>query len=203
VIAYVGDTRARNLLALCRAEGVGQIIVRGRLRGRRLDLWAYDNGAFEDWRNAKPFDSEMFEADLATIDAMEVKPRFCVLPDVVQGGLESLRLSTSWLDRKPRQDWYLAVQDGMVPADVPWGAAFVGIFVGGSLDWKLKSGAEWVRAAHEHGMPCHIGRVGTKRRVMWAKQVGADSIDSCLPMWSKENARAFFGALRQHDLGWQ
>ncbi len=200
-MAYVGDTRSRKLLARCREAGVGQIIVRGRLSGRRLDAWAYDNGAFEDWRKGRPFDAVQFAADLDTIDAGGIPaPRFVVAPDVVAGGLDSLALSLRWIRERPRADWYLAVQDGMEPSDIPWNEAFAGVFVGGTLEWKLARGAEWVRAAHEHGRPCHVGRVGTSRRVAWARDIGADSIDSCLPLWSNENANAFFKALRQIHL---
>lgn len=195
-MAYVGDTRSRSLLAWCRAEGVGQIIVRGRLRGRRLERWAYDNGAFEDWRHGRPFDDAQFRADLVAISDGP-PPDFLVLPDIVAGGLESLAMSMRYFDELPRADWYLAVQDGMTVGDVPWTCGIAGIFVGGSLEWKLRTGAEWVQAAHAHGLKCHVGRVGTRRRVAWAIASAADSLDSCLPMWSKAQSRLFFDALRQ------
>jgi NADPH:quinone reductase-like Zn-dependent oxidoreductase len=70
------------------------------------------------------------------------------------------------------------------------------LFVGGSLPWKLATGERWVRFAHAHGRRCHIGRVGTPRRVAWARRIGADSIDSCLPLWSRENLDAFVAAVR-------
>ena len=55
---------------------------------------------------------------------------------------------------------------------------FDGIFVGGTVKWKIKTGEEWVRLAHDHKLPCHIGRVGVFKRIVWAKRIGADSIDS-------------------------
>lgn len=60
----------------------------------------------------------------------------------------------------------------------------------------------WVRFAHARGMPVHIGRVGTARRVRWARRIGADSIDSCVPLWSRENLDVFAAALdsRQMEL---
>lgn len=200
-MAYVGDTRSRRLLARCREAGVGQIIIRGRLKGRRLDRWAFDNGAFADWRAGVAFDAEQFAADLDAIDRGEhPAPDWVVLPDVVAGGLDSLALSMRWFAERSRPDWYLAVQDGMTEADIPWGCGIAGIFVGGTLDWKLATGAAWVAAAHRRGIQCHIGRVGTRRRVAWAKDIAADSIDSCLPMWSDGNARKFFDALNQTSL---
>ena len=63
---------------------------------------------------------------------------------------------------------------------------------------------EWVKVAHELGVKCHIGRVGTARRVRWAARIGADSIDSALPLWSKENLAVFIDALgnKQTELPW-
>lgn len=57
-------------------------------------------------------------------------------------------------------------------------------------------------AKHRRGLPCHVGRVGTARRIAWAKRIGADSIDSCLPLWSRENLDSFLRALdgRQMEL---
>jgi hypothetical protein len=95
---------------------------------------------------------------------------------------------------------YLVVQDGMTCERV---AAWLdeqpdpyhGIFVGGTLPWKLATGAAWVTFAHERGMRCHIGRVGPAARVRWAREIGADSIDSSLPLRDRGKMEAFLGAL--------
>ena len=200
MIVFVGDTRSRKLLEALRAEGIGQAIVRGRLSGRRLAPWFYDNGAFEDFRAGVPFDEAPFRADLAVLDAQSPPPLFAVLPDVVMGGAESLKLSMRWFDEVRRPDWYLAVQNGVEVSHVPWGSGVAGIFVGGDLAWKRATGARWVEAAHERGLRCHVGRVGTVPRIAWARDCGADSIDSSLPLWSARNMRRFMQALRQSHL---
>ena len=100
---------------------------------------------------------------------------------------------------------YLAVQDGMSEAAViEASAGFAGLFVGGTLPWKIRTAAAWSRLATTAGMGCHIGRVGTAKRVAWARRLGASSIDSTLPLWSRENLRRFRQALesRQTDMGW-
>lgn len=52
-----------------------------------------------------------------------------------------------------------------------------------------------MRFANEAGLPCHIGRVGTAKRVRWAIEVGADSIDSSLPLFAARNLEPFLRAL--------
>lgn len=63
----------------------------------------------------------------------------------------------------------------------------------------------WTDLAHELGLLCHVGRVGGAKRVRWAREIGADSIDSSLPLWSRENLRVFLAALGeggQRMFGW-
>lgn len=70
-----------------------------------------------------------------------------------------------------------------------------GLFVGGTLAWKMATGGAWVDEAHGRGLRCHVGRVGIPRRVRWARAIGADSIDSSAPLWSKAKLRAWISAL--------
>ena len=69
------------------------------------------------------------------------------------------------------------------------------LFVGGTIEWKLRTGHKWVELAHEQGIRCHIGRVGSMKRVIWARKIGADSIDSSLPLFSREKLDRFLRAL--------
>ncbi len=73
---------------------------------------------------------------------------------------------------------------------------FAGVFVGGSLTWKLAHSARFVELAHRASKPCHIGRVGTPKRVRWAKSIGADSIDSSFPLWTLDRMAEFVEAIR-------
>src|SRR3954469_10895082 len=107
-----------------------------------------------------------------------VVPDFVVVPDIVAGGLASLAWSAFWRESVPAEfPAYLAVQDGMAVADVlSHLPRYAGLFVGGSLRWKLATGGTWAELARRHGMGCHIGRVGTPARVRWAREVGATSL---------------------------
>lgn len=198
--AYTGETRAAALRARLAASNVGCIVVRGRVGKANVGawpFWAYDNGAFTDWRHGTPFDEAQFLADVLAMVDESNRPDWVVLPDIVAGGLASLGASLAWLSRLHRLPlrFALAVQDGMTPADIPWDAPFNVLFVGGSVGWKLENGATWAAAAHEHGKACHIGRVGSARRLRWAAGAGADSVDSALPLFSSGNLESFLGAL--------
>jgi len=195
---YIGQTRARALTERLIGFGFGEMTVRNEVPPRRTP-WVLDNGAFKDWTSGAKFDEAKFAAALERAKHVEPPPDFVVAPDIVAGGAESLAFSRSWLPRclELGVPVYLVMQDGMTEQSVLEGLdGFSGIFVGGSLPWKLRTGERWCEFAHLHGMPCHIGRMGTEARVRAAKRWGADSIDSCLPLWSEDNLQRFLAGFR-------
>jgi len=113
----------------------------------------------------------------------------------------SLAESLAWLPELRAFPWaiYLAVQDGMETLDVE-ASRFDGIFIGGTIPWKLRTAPHWVSVARRQGVPVHFARCGTARRVSYARALGCDSIDSSLPLWSKQNLRSFIDALDQLHL---
>ena len=210
--AYCGQTRSAALVAQLEAEGIGECTVRGELKSRRRDPWFYDNGAYRDWTAGKAFNAIQFTRDMRRIRysaGSDATPDFVVLPDLVARGVESLAFSTEWWHDVEGLHCYLAVQNGMTVDDVRgWirmqrdllcevypTTKIAGLFVGGTMDWKIETALDWIRLAHEHGMWCHVGRVGTPDRVRWARDIGADSIDSCLPLMFAKHLERFLGAL--------
>jgi hypothetical protein len=185
-------------------EGIGECTCRGELPPRRFP-WFFDNGAFRDWTAEKPFNEPAFIRDLERLREMPAMD-FLVAPDVVAGGMQSLDTSISWLQRieaNTASPIFIAVQDGMTPEGIADRLdGFAGIFVGGTLPWKLRTGHLWCDMAHKRGLICHIGRVGTAKRVHWARRAKADSIDSCLPLWSHANMTTFLRALNTRQLEW-
>jgi hypothetical protein len=142
-----------------------------------------DNGAFSAWRKGTRWDEAKF---LRRVDAALTTgqtPVLSITPDIVAGGLRSLDFSVSWRSRLPDDlRWYLAVQDGMMPADVePVAGLFSGVFLGGTDAFK-RSVRVWRAWTNERGLPLHWGRVGTGRRLREAFDVGVDSIDSTTPV---------------------
>lgn len=198
---YCGDTRSRRLLACFRARGIGQVVIRGRLGLKRLSPWFLDNGAFEDWRAERDFDALQFRADLKQIDQTDA-PDFIVAPDRVAAGAASLALSVSWLPelRAQGSPVYLAVQDGMDPLREVDACLFDGIFIGGTLPWKIATAPGWAELGKRLGLPVHFARCGTAGRVSFARAIGCASLDSSLPLWSRQKMRVFLDALDQCHL---
>jgi len=192
--AYVGQTCSRKLIKRLTALGIGECTNRGEMPPRRTPFF-YDNGAYSDWTAGREWDEAKWLSELDAVARMA--PDFVVAPDIVAGGLDSLERSRAYLDRLDGMKPYLVVQDGMRLENVQAAiGGFSGVFVGGTSDWKLETGSAWVDLAHANQVPCHIGRVGTGRKVRWAIDIGADSIDSSLPLWSEGNLRVFLSALR-------
>lgn len=204
VNVFIGQTRARGWINLLESYGFGEMCVREEAPPRR-EPWVFDNGAFKDWTAGKPFDTPKYERALDTVWLQcRSMPAFVVAPDIVAGGLESLRFSDSWVKRLKGlgAPVALVVQDGMTEADVRAAIdSYELIFVGGSPAWKLRTAKRWCDFAHELGRKCHIGRMGTTKKVRAALRWGADSIDSSLPLWSAENLESFLRGFKPESNG--
>lgn len=200
MIFYCGQTRSAKWIARARACGWGEMVQPSEWPPRRPERFALDNGAFVAWRKGLPFDAEGYGALLEKVRASGLVPDFLIAPDVVAGGAASLELSLEWADRcRTVGPTYLAVQDGMTEAEVRAAVArggFAGLFVGGTLEWKLATMAAWAWLTRELGIRCHVGRVGTGKRVRTALLAGVDSCDSCVPLFSDGNWSTVDRALR-------
>jgi hypothetical protein len=79
----------------------------------------------------------------------------------------------------------VAVQDGMQESDLAHVVGRnVGLFLGGSTEWKLGIMATWGKFCQRHGI-YPVARVNTERRVWIAVAVGSDvSTDRALAVSS-------------------
>jgi hypothetical protein len=175
------------------------MVSRGEFPPRRYP-WAYDNGAFKDWTAGKKFDREKYLREVLAIPNYSTKPDFLVLPDIVGAGERSLDFSFEWIPHLYKiAPLYLAVQDGMDARHLEEVSDYIdGILVGGTLSWKLQTAHSWVDRAHRLNKKCHIGRAGTANRAAWCKRINADSLDSCLPLWSDANMTRFLEGLTRN-----
>jgi len=138
--------------------------------------YGLDNGAWTYHQQGVPFDAAAFERTVALVGR---DADWIVVPDIVMGGLESLEMSKSWLPRLPRDQLLLVpVQDDMTEDHVgPLLSAKVGIFVGGSTEFKESTMSYWAALARKHGTYCHAGRVNTARRIRICAAAGVNSFD--------------------------
>jgi len=176
VIAYAAHTGTRRNLAALADAGWSLLLSPGKPKDRRF-AWALDNGAWGAFQRGEAFDVAAFERHVSDHgDGAE----FVVVPDIVAGGLASLAMSLDWLPRLAgvAHRRLLAVQDGMSAADIaPHLNPTVGVFVGGSTEWKLATMRAWGQLARRHGAYLHVGRVNTIRRIRLCQDAGADSFD--------------------------
>ena len=173
---YAAHTGTKRNLAALHAAGWRLLLSPGKPRDARF-RYALDNGAYGAWQKGKPFDVVAFERH---VERHGDSAEFVVAPDIVAGGEASLAMTIEWLPRlagigKRR---LIAVQDGMMPHHVePYLSDRVGLFIGGTTEWKLRTLALWGSLARRTGAYLHVGRVNTARRMRLCHMVGADSID--------------------------
>lgn len=196
MIGYASRTGTRRNLAALRAAGWGLMVsAKGVLRTEGFELYCYDNGAWSAYQAKEPFDEAAF---LKGYELLGIGAAFAVLPDIVAGGLQSLDFSLEWKSKlgKPLCPLVLAVQDGMVRSDVePLVSPDLGIFVGGTTEWKEKTLSLWGDVARERKAYLHVGRVNSARRINLCQAAGANSFDGtsasrfALSLPRLENAR--------------
>lgn len=207
---FVGQSRGANWIRRLEDLGFGEMVQPSEFPPRRLP-YAFDCERFGMWRRGEQGIpdheaawAEKYGCALESVWSYKHHPSIVVVPDFIADWGRSLPMSLAWLPRcKEIGPCYLSVQDGADLGEVGTmlkAREFAGVFVGGSLDWKVRTGGAWVALAHALGMKCHIGRVGTEKRVQWAIRIGADSIDSCLPLWGEGNLRRFLAGLSPANL---
>lgn len=198
MFAYVGQTASRKLVAELTSLGIGEAVQPDEFPPKRTP-WFLDNGAFKLWKNQLPFDGEGFLRVVEVASSHSVAPDFIVVPDLVADQC-SLQYSLGWVPKlKGSGVLALVVQDGMTTEQVEDCIPdSVGVlFVGGTAQWKLDTAHQWTILAHRLGRRCHVGRVGSKRRAQWAREIDADSIDSCTPLFSADNLRRWLSGLKE------
>lgn len=204
VIGYASRTGTKRNLAALRRAGWGLLVSRAaEWRTEGFTRWAADNGAWSDYQAQRDFDEDAYERFLTWVEAQTPLPDWLVLPDVVAGGAASLALSTRYLNRcqAVAPMVLVAVQDGLEPADVaPIVSSRVGIFLGGSTQWKLRRMIEWGAFCAERRIYYHVARVNTSKRMALAQAAGADSIDGSSASRYAVTLPLLNNGLRQRDL---
>lgn len=136
--------------------------------------YALDNGAWGAFSRNEVWDEDTFRRAL---DVCGPGADWVVVPDIVAGGLESLRKTEQWMPRIPFRK-LIALQDGMSADDIrPLLSNDVGLFLGGSTEWKLRTLPYWGGFSKRYGVYLHVGRVNTVRRIRQCALAPAHSFD--------------------------
>lgn len=162
---------------------LGRLYVPGAGNEVRADKpFALDNGAFAG------FDRPLFERLLDRAQRHAGEALWVAAPDVVGDAVETLRLFGQWgpYIRERGFPVALVLQDGLDALATPWDMLDA-VFVGGSTGYKLSPAAAGiVREARIRGLPAHMGRVNTLRRIKYAYSIGCTSFDgSSFSVYSK------------------
>lgn len=95
----------------------------------------------------------------------------------------------------------IAVQDGMTASDLaPLIGPNIGLFLGGSTEWKLATMSDWGAFCAARRVHYHVARVNSARRFAMAHAAGATSIDGSNLSRYSINANRLDYAARQPDL---
>lgn len=162
--------------------------------------YALDNGAWRAFQQEIPFDEDAF---IKMLEEHHHDADWIASPDIVCGGMESLECSLAWI---PRLEKYgrrilIPVQDDMTDEHIgPLVGDRVGIFVGGSTEFKERSLPMWGKVAHETGCVLHVGRVNSCRRIALCGAAGATSFDGSGASKFSVVVRKLTFAARQHDM---
>lgn len=173
---YFATASGRKVRDAMDQQLIGQIVTPAA--GNRLEpgrAWCADNAAFA---GRYPGD-DTYLAWLKAKAHMAGDCAFVVAPDVPFDAAATLALSAPMLGRIRALGYPVALcaQDGLDHLDIPW-ATFDVLFIAGSTEWKLSSAARDIAAeAKRRGKWVHMGRVNSRRRLMYAASIGCDSAD--------------------------
>jgi hypothetical protein len=172
--ATASTPRVRDAM---RAGLLGQIVTPAA--GNRLEpgvRWVADNGVFGGtYPGDDAYLAWLGKQAIATDAACD----FAVAPDVVCDAAATYKRSMPMLARIRAVVGHVAYvgQNGATIGSLPWGLFDV-LFLGGDDTWKLGADGRALTAeANGRGMPVHMGRVNSHRRLRYAAAIGCASVD--------------------------
>jgi hypothetical protein len=192
---YTSATSRKDALEPLAAAGWGLLFAPNTYSPKRVQFArdrgmpiVLDNGAWTAFQKGQDWRATYGDRFESVVELLGPEVEWVVAPDIVAGGAESLELSVSWLPwlLERTQTVLVPVQDGMTPGDlapiIDAGRGRVGIFLGGSTEWKWATAPEWGELAARWGVPYHVARVNSQRALRIAATVGASSIDGSGPV---------------------
>jgi hypothetical protein len=198
---YASRTGTRRNLAALRDAGWRLLVSPAgcvRTEGFR---YAMDNGAWSYHQKGLPFDDAAF---LRCLDLVGTGADWIVIPDRVGDAAGTFEMLAAWWPRLRGAGLLLfALQDGMSEPEVERALRpGMGLFLGGSTEYKEGTARLWGRFARERALYFHVGRVNTVRRISIAAEAGADSIDGTSVTMFSANVRRLSNAGAQPAFAW-
>ena len=146
--------------------------------------YAIDNGAYAYWSKGVAFNEKAF---LRLLDKYAENADWIVIPDSIGNWEETVKMFMLWTARiwQYNRPLMLVAQDGAERDNYAEIRAVtrrnfglpIGIFVGGSTDWKLTHAPILAQICIENNALCHIGRVNSAKRTRLCSEWGATSFD--------------------------
>ena len=137
--------------------------------------YAIDNGAWVYHKRGQEYNPEPFLQDVQRYGS---EADFVVIPDVVEDKDKTLEMSEYWIDKLSRYRLLFVAQDGVSVSELEtFTKRGIGVFIGGSTDWKLSSIATISQLCRGYDVLCHVGRVNTMKRLRKCVFDGAHSFD--------------------------
>lgn len=136
-------------------------------------IWALDNGRFISYKNSTTWDLNSYIKLLEWACIQDTAPQWVLVPDVVANKEETLKEWDKYLPLIMKYNFTpaIAVQDGMLPSDIPNEAKV--IFVGGSTKWKWSTLELWCTNFKR----VHVGRVNGIKQLTACLLNGVESVD--------------------------
>lgn len=205
-MAFASRTGTRRNIAALANAGWGWMVGPHDMGGPILAgmPWALDNGAWPAFVQGREWDQVAW---LKALDRYGRGAKFIVAPDKVGDAAITMEWATKWLpillarDDLAESHILIAAQDGMAFADMaPLVGGRVGVFIGGTTEWKLNAIIPWGMWARERGIYCHVGRVNTVRRISLCAAGGVRSFDGTSATRYAKTLPRLEQAARQSDL---
>ncbi len=167
---------------------IGWLFGPSAMKKTKLRKWipfALDNDAFSAWTNGTEWDEGAWFKMLENIKRSAFTPLWALVPDVVADKDKTLEKWRRYAGFVDEMGWSkaFAVQDGMVPSDVPDNADIV--FVGGTTEWKWRSLSMW----SSEFLRIHVGRVNSLDRLWTCEDLGVESVDGT--GWFRDSAEGY------------
>ena len=111
MIGYASNTGTKRNLQSLRDHGWRVLLTPDNPTPRVGLKYGVDNGAWKAFQQQQPFDESAF---VSLVERHGSSADFVVIPDVVAGGMASLKFSVSWIPKlRHLKKLLLPVQDGM------------------------------------------------------------------------------------------